>query len=125
MALPEIYMYIGNRLTQMNQSSASAFKTIVNEISDEIYAVWQSGAMPFCIHPTGAFRPTNKKSFKAMFQYEVNDANTASVVSGALGIPIGVLTAGQKTVAGVTVAVNQSQLEKQVPNITDLVKNIE
>lgn len=36
MSLPEIYMYIGNRLTQMNNSSASAFKTVVNEISDEI-----------------------------------------------------------------------------------------
>lgn len=93
MPLPEIYMYIGNRLTQMNNSSASAFRTVVNEISEEIYSVWQSSDTPFCIHPFGATRPTNKKSFKSMFQFEVNDANTASVVSGALGIPIGVLTA--------------------------------
>ena len=45
MSLPEIYMYIGNRLTQMNNSSASAFKTVVNEISDEIYSVWQSSTL--------------------------------------------------------------------------------
>jgi len=45
-----------------------------------------------------------------MFQYEVNDANTASVVSGALGIPIASITAGQKNVSGRTVTVNQSQL---------------
>jgi len=125
MPLPEIYMYIGNRLTQMNNSSASAFRTVVNEISEEIYSVWQSSDTPFCIHPFGATRPTNKKSFKSMFQFEVNDANTASVVSGALGIPIGVLTAGQRKVAGVTVTVNQSQLDKQVPNLRELVQRIE
>ncbi|MGZ8227638.1 MAG: ParA family protein [Methylococcaceae bacterium] len=125
MSLPEIYMYIGNRLTQMNNSSASAFKTVVNEISDEIYSVWQSSNTPFCIHPFGATRPTNKKSFKSMFQAEVNDANTASVVSGALGIPIGILTAGQRRVSGVTITVNQSQLDRQVPNLRDLVQRIE
>jgi chromosome partitioning protein len=125
MSLPEIYMYIGNRLTQMNNSSASAFKTVVNEISDEIYSVWQSSNTPFCIHPSGATRPTNKKSFKNMFQAEVNDANTASVVSGSLGIPIGILTAGQRKVAGVTITVNQSQLDRQVPNLKDLVERIE
>ncbi len=125
MSLPEIYMYIGNRLTQMNNSSASAFKTVVNEISDEIYSVWQSSNTPFCIHPSGATRPNNKKSFKNMFQAEVNDANTASVVSGALGIPIAVLNAGQKTVAGTTITVNQSQLDKQVPNLRELVQRID
>ena len=125
MSLPEIYMYIGNRLTQMNNSSASAFKTVVEEISDEIYSVWQSSDTPFCVHPFGATKPNNKKSFKSMFQFEVNDANTASVVSGALGIPIGTLTAGQRIVAGVTVTVNQSQLDKQVPNLSELVQRIE
>lgn len=125
MVLPEIYMYIGNRLTQMNHSSASAFRTVVNEISEEIYSVYQSTNTPFCIHPSGVTRPTNKRLFKNMFQFEVNDANTASVVSGALGIPIGILTAGQKIVAGVTITVNQSQLDKQVPNIKELVECIE
>jgi cellulose biosynthesis protein BcsQ len=125
MSLPEIYMYIGNRLTQMNNSSASAFKTVVNEISEEIYSVWQSSNTPFCIHPFGANKPTNKRTFKNMFQFEVNDANTASVVSGSLGIPISVLTAGSKQVAGVTITVNQSQLDKQVPNLKELVQYIE
>ena len=125
MSLPEIYMYIGNRLTQMNNSSASAFKTVVNEISDEIYSVWQSTDTPFCIHPFGATKPNNKRTFKNMFQFEVNDANTASVVSGALGIPMGTLTAGQRIVAGITVKVNQSQLDKQVPNLRELVQCIE
>lgn len=125
MSLPEIYMYIGNRLTQMNNSSSSAFKTVVNEISDEIYAVWSSGAAPFCIHPAGAMRPTNQRTFRAMFQAEVNDANTASVVSSALGIPINSLMAGQKTVAGKTITINQSQLDRQVPNLNNLVQRIE
>jgi chromosome partitioning protein len=60
-----------------------------------------------------------------MFQYEVNDANTASVVSGALGIPISSLTAGQKNVGGRNITVNQSQLDKQVPNIQELVQKLE
>lgn len=125
MSLPLIYMYVGNRLTQMNSSSAGAFKTVVNEIGDEIWSVWQSSANFFCVHPNGATTPNNRRAFKAMFQYEVNDANTASVVSGALGIPISRLTAGNKTIAGKVVSVNQSQLDKQVPNILALVANIE
>jgi cellulose biosynthesis protein BcsQ len=122
---PEIYMYVGNRLTQMNHSSATAFKTVVNEIGDEIYAAWQANANLFCIHPNGAPIPSNKRSFKSMFHYEVNDANTASVVSGALGIPISRLTAGARNVLGRPVTVNQSQLDKQVPNIRALVQAIE
>lgn len=125
MTPPKIYMYIGNRLTQMNQSSASAFKTVVEEIGEEIWSVWQKAPQHFQIHPQGASTPNNKRSFKQMFQYEVNDANTASVVSSALGIPISKLTAGSKTVAGRNVIVNQSQLDKQVPNIKNLVSNIE
>ncbi len=125
MALPKIYMYIGNRLTQMNNSSASAFKTVVDEIGEEIWGVWQTAPQHFCIHPSGAPTPNNKRAFKQMFQYEVNDANTASVVSGALGIPISKLTAGPKKVSGKGVTVNQSQLDKQVPNIRSLVTSIE
>ena len=125
MALPEIYMYIGNRLTQMNNSSASAFKTVVTEIGDEIWGIWQSSPQTFCPHPNGATTPNNKRAFKSMFQFEVNDANTASVVSGALGIPIASLTAGSKNVAGRKISVNQSQLDKQAPNIIELVENIE
>jgi chromosome partitioning protein len=118
-------MYVGNRLTQMNSSSASAFRTVVSEIGKEIWDVWKTTPQFFCIHPGGASTPTSQKAFKDMFQYEVNDANTASVVSGALGIPIASLTAGQKLVAGRNISVNQSQLDKQVPNVRDLVKKIE
>ncbi|MBZ4231750.1 hypothetical protein LAN31_24300, partial [Mycobacterium tuberculosis] len=79
----------------------------------------------FCIHPNGSSTPNNKRSFRNMFQYEVNDANTASVVSGALGIPIATLTAGNKTVSGKIIKVNQTQLDKQVPNIVALAGMIE
>lgn len=125
MSLPKIYMYIGNRLTQMNNSSASAFKTVIDEIGEEIWGIWQSNPDSFSLHPNGESTPSNKRLFKRMFQYEVNDANTASVVSGALGIPISKLTAGQKEFAGRSITVNQSQLDKQVPNIQELVENIE
>jgi cellulose biosynthesis protein BcsQ len=125
MALPKIYMYVGNRLTQMNSSSATAFRTVVNEIGEEIWGVWRTTPQSFCIHPGGASTPVSQRAFKEMFQYEVNDANTASVLSGALGIPIASLTAGQKNVAGRNITVNQSQLDRQVPNIQELVQKIE
>lgn len=125
MRFPQLYMYVGNRLTQMNNSSASAFKTVVDEIGSEIWNVWQTQPNLFCLHPNGTPTPNNKRAFKTMFQYEVIDANTASVVSGALGIPISTLTAGSKNVAGRNITVNQSQLDKQVPNIQELVRNIE
>lgn len=125
MRSPQLYMYIGNRLTQMNNSSASAFKTVVDEIGTEIWNVWQTQPNLFCLHPNGTPTPSNRRVFKTMFQYEVNDANTASVVSGALGIPISILTSGSKTVAGRHIVVNQTQLDKQVPNIQNLVRNIE
>jgi chromosome partitioning protein len=125
-AFPKIYMYIGNRLTQMNESSASAFKTVVDEIGNEIWAVWQSTPDWFCLHSSEQ-TPKNKRGFERMFCFEVSDANTASVVSGALGIPITKLTAGQKSISGrkKPSTVNQTQLDKQVPNIKELVNNIE
>lgn len=125
MTLPLIYAYVGNRLTQMNNSSASAFKNVVSEIFAEIYTVWQNQPNLFCPHPTGSPAPTTKRGFKQMFEKEINDANTASVVSGALGIPICRLTAGQKSFVGRSVMVNQSQLDKQQPNISDFVRTIE
>jgi chromosome partitioning protein len=60
-----------------------------------------------------------------MFQAEINDANTASVVSSALGIPIGVLTAGAKRMNGREITVNQTQLDRQRPNLAAFVSRIE
>jgi len=125
MSRPQIYMYVGNRLTQSHYSSAAAFKTVVTEIGNEIYNVWRANPNEFCIHPTGAQLPNNQRAFRAMFQKEVGDANTASVVSSTLGTPICRMTDGKKIVLGKEVKVNQSQLDKQAPNITNLVHAIE
>ena len=125
MTVPHIYSYVGNRLTQMNSSSASAFKNVVNEIFNEVFSVWQNKPNLFYPHPTGSPAPTTKRGFKKMFEEQINDANTASVVSGAMGIPINKLTSGKKTFAGRSVMVNQSQLDKQQPNISDFAKTIE
>ncbi len=54
----------------------------------------------------------NTQPGRMMFQFEVVDANTASVVSGALGIPIIGLSAGAYAIAGRTSQVNQTQLDK-------------
>lgn len=122
--IPKIYCYVGNRLTQY-VTSAKAFRTVVNEIGDEIWAVWQTNAGVFQLHPAGSPVPQARKGFKEMFQFEIVDANTASVVSGALGIPIVRMASGNHDVAGRRVMVNQSQLEKQHPNIQALVAAIE
>ncbi|MEW6347517.1 MAG: ParA family protein [Thermodesulfobacteriota bacterium] len=123
--VPQIYCYIGNRLTQANFSSASAFRAVVNDIGTEIWSAWQSNARNFCIHPSGASIPASHAAFKKMFQFEVPDANTASVVSGALGIPIIHLTSGRHSVAGKMSMVNQSQLDRLKPSIERLVGMVE
>lgn len=122
--IPRIYCYVGNRLTQYIRS-AQAFRTVVHEIGDEIWSVWQRNPNVFHIHPTGSGSPRNRNGFNSMFQFEIVDANTASVVSSSLGIPIVRLTAGQHAVAGRSVTVNQSQLDNQQPNIQQLVAAIE
>jgi len=122
--IPKIYCYIGNRLTQYI-SSAKAFRTVVNEIGNEVWSVWKSDPNVFHIHPSGAASPLTRQAFKDMFQFEIVDANTASVVSSSLGIPINRLAAGLQSVVGRTVMVNQSQLNTQQPNITELVQAIE
>ena len=122
--IPKIYCYIGNRLTQYVRS-ASAFRTVVHEIGNEIWSVWQSNPNIFHIHPTGSGSPANRSAFNRMFQYEIVDANTASVVSSSLGIPMVRMTSGSRVVAGRSVMVNQSQLDNQQPNIRDLVTAIE
>lgn len=122
--IPKIYCYAGNRLTQYIKS-AKAFRTVVQEIGDEVWAVWQSNPNIFHVHPTGAGSPSGRNAFARMFQFEIVDANTASVVSSSLGIPIVRLTAGTHAVAGKQVVVNQSQLDNQQPNIEQLVAAIE
>jgi hypothetical protein len=122
--IPKIYCYIGNRMTQYIRS-AKAFRTVVSEIGNEIWSVWKSDPNVFHIHPAGSPSPAVRSGFTKMFQFEIVDANTASVVSSSLGIPINRLTAGLYEVAGRKVMVNQSQLEKQQPNIKDLVEAIE
>jgi chromosome partitioning protein len=122
--IPKIYCYAGNRLTQYIRS-AKAFRTVVHEIGDEIWAVWQTNPNVFHIHPTGSGSPTGRTAFTRMFQFEIVDANTASVISSSLGIPIVRLAAGYHDVAGRSVMVNQSQLDNQQPNIQQLVAAIE
>jgi hypothetical protein len=122
--IPRIYCYVGNRLTQY-VTSAAAFRTVVNAIGDAIWGIWQLSPNSFQVHPAGAPTPPNRAAFRQMFQYEVVDANTASVVSSALGIPIVNLTAGQHRFAGKNHTVNQGQLDRQQPNIRELVQMIE
>lgn len=122
--VPRIYCYIGNRLTQYIKS-AKAFKMVVSEIGDEIWAVWKSNPNIFYIHPDGAPSPSGRSAFTKMFRFEIVDANTASVVSSSLGIPINRLAAGLQKVAGRDVMVNQSQLDNQQPNIKELVEAID
>ena len=124
LSIPRIYCYVRNRLTQY-LTSAKAFRTVVNEIGNEIWAVWQTSSGVFQLHPAGSPVPQSRGAFKHMFQFEIVGANTASVISGALGIPIVRMTAGVHDVVGRRVAVNQSQLERQQPNIRDLVAVIE
>jgi cellulose biosynthesis protein BcsQ len=125
MSTPKVYAYIGNRLTQINSGAASAFKTVVNEIGKEIFAVWKSNPNFFAIHPDGSPPPRTQMEFRRMFQVEISDANTASVVSGGLGIPISRLSAGAQNFAGKTTMINQSQLDKQAPNLRKFVKTID
>jgi chromosome partitioning protein len=124
MSTPKIYCYAGNRLTQYIRS-AKAFRTVVNEIGDEIWNVWKANPNVFHIHPTGAGSPSSRQAFNQMFQFEIVDANTASVVSSSLGIPIVRLAAGSHDVVGRKITVNQFQLDNQQPNIKQLVAAIE
>jgi chromosome partitioning protein len=125
MSSPQIYCYIGNRLTQGNLAAAKAFKTVVNEIGNEIFEVWKKNPNFFYIHPTGQPVPRSQTEFRKMFQAEINDANSASVVSGGLGIPISQLAAGTKILAGKKITVNQTQVDKQKPNMRKFVQTIE
>lgn len=124
MQIPRIYRYVGNRLTQYVKS-AQAFKAVVQEIGNEIWDVWEDDPNHFQIHPSGTPTPNRRRAFDAMFQTEIPDANTASVVSTSLGIPIGVLTAGRKPVGDKQVMVNQGQLDRQQPAMTALARSIE
>lgn len=124
MGLPLIYSYVGNRLTQMNHSSASAFRNVVTDIFKEIYQVWKQ--YPNLFSPrNGIEMPRSQRDFKKIFEEEINDSNTASVVSGSLGIPMNMLTFGYKDFLGRKVNVNSSQLDRLQPNISNFVNNIE
>jgi cytochrome bd-type quinol oxidase subunit 1 len=112
-------------MTQANLRSAKAFRTVVTEIGQEIRAMWLSNSNAFQVHPAGTPAPITQKGFRDMFQAEIVDANSASVVSGARGIPIASMNAGPHMVAGKSIQVNQTQLQRQQPNLRDLVAMIE
>lgn len=118
--LPTICCYVGNRLTQYKQA-ARAYKTVVDEIGNEIWDVWKKHPNIFRIQSV----PKNQGAFKAQYQMEVADANTASVVSSALGIPFHKLVAGKHDLSGRSVVINQTQLDKQYPDIEKLARRIE
>lgn len=124
MRVPRIYRYVGNRLTQYVKS-AKAFRAVVQEIGNEIWSVWESDQGFFQVHPFGTQAPNRRRAFDTMFQTEIPDANTASVVSTSLGIPIAALTAGNIDVAGKRVMVNQNQLDKQQPAMKLFAESIE
>lgn len=124
MTTPTIYSYVGNRLTQ-NVGAANAFRKMVTEIGNEIYSVYQQNLNLFEIHPNGSPAPRTITEFRRMFQSEINDSNSSSVVSGALGIPIYRLSAGTKNLLGKDIKVNQSQLDVLKPNLTAYVATIE
>ena len=124
MSSPKIYCYVGNRLTQY-VSAARAFNTVVNEIGKEIWDVWTANPNLFAIHPAGQRPPRQQVDFRKMFQAEIVDANSASVVSGALGIPLSRLGAGNRKLLGEDIMINQSQLNRQQPNMQNFVQSIE
>ena len=122
--LPGIDCYVGNRLTQGNYKSANAFRSVVNTIGEEIRAVWEEHPNHFCI--AGGPSPRTTGEFKSMFQCEIRDANTASVVSSSLSIPPSGLSEGLYDLPGKKgVKVNQSQLDRLQPNIEKLARQIE
>lgn len=122
--VPGIYSYVGNRLTQ-NNGPANAFKTVVSEIGSEMFKVWKEDNNKFIVHPNGSPSPRTMTEFRKMFLAEINDANTASVVSSALGIPLRSLVAGPIDLLERSVVVNQTQLDRLQPNIRDFVATIE
>lgn len=123
MQVPKIYSYVGNRLTQMNSGAAQAFARVVNQVGREIWAAWQENPNHFWIHPDS--NPHSPSGFRKIFQAEINDANTASVISSSLGIPLSTLTVGPYEAAGFPQPMNRAQLEKQQSNLKDFVATIE
>lgn len=122
--IPRIYAYVGNRLTQ-HMGPANAFGKIVTEIGSEIFSVWQKNPNSFAIHPNGFPAPRTIHEFKRMFQGEIRDANTASVVSTSLGKPIYNLKAGLVNIFGKDIKINQTQLDQLKPDIEKFVQTIE
>ncbi len=125
LTLPRIYMYVGNKLTSMYSSSAKAFSSVVEEIGNEIFAVWQKHPELFCLHPSGAGTPSSRSAFNKMFQFQIRDSNTASVVSTAMGIPVSSITAGTVNLLNKNVVVNQTQIDQILDNLRFLVNEIE
>jgi chromosome partitioning protein len=126
LVVPKIYCYVGNRMTQANFASAAAFHAVVTEIGSAIWSAWRHNPNNFVVHPPGKPAPATKATFAEMFQFEIVDANTASVVSSSLGIPLVELSPGMvRLTADKQVRVNISQLKRQQPNIKKLVQTIE
>ncbi len=74
LSIPRIYCYVGNRLTQY-VTSANAFRTVVNEIGDEIWGVWRGNAGLFQLHPAGSPVPQSRTAFSSLLNLSRNWVN--------------------------------------------------
>ena len=116
--------YVEDRIRSpyVNTRTGSSYAVRVADFNDA--APWKDNPNVFHTHPNGSPPPGSRRDFERMFQAEVPDANTASVVSSSLGIPVVKLSAGMRRVAGKDVMVNQSQLDRQQPGIRALAELI-
>lgn len=121
LAVPEIHVVVGNRLTQY-EGAASAFKALSDATADTLFTAYSTHPAYFTKRAT---KPKTLAAFRENYAVALRDFNTAGVVSAHLGRPLSAMDQGYYNVHGQNVKVNAERVQECVEALDELIASID
>jgi cellulose biosynthesis protein BcsQ len=116
LAVPEIHIVVGNRLTQY-QGAAAAFSALSAATADTLFAQYQHHPQYFTTRPTPS---ATVAEFRENYSVSLRDFNTAGVVAAHLGRRLSQMVGGYYPVHGQQVQINIGRVQDCIAAIDEL-----
>ena len=120
-AVPEIHVVVGNRLTQYG-GAAAAFSALSDATADTLFAAYQSHPQYFTSRPTP---PANVAEFRNDYSVALRDFNTAGVVAAHLGSRLSQMVGGYYPIHGQQVQINSARVTECINAVDALVAMVQ
>lgn len=115
---PKCHIFIGNRFTQY-KGSAAAFSALSKAVGEELYNIYKLNDKYFT---TRKSLINNIEEFLTEYSIDVNDFNTAGVVSAHNGMLLKDLKDGSYDIFKNRVEIRKKRIKKCIESIDDIIK---